>query len=123
MITSPTALELIDAVIGFIEQRAAPQLKDRDAFLARVAVNALAAVRREIERGPDAEAAATERLRALLGHDGDFTALNTELCNRLASGELTAKDPQVLAHLKASIIDQVRIDQPNYAGLKALTGG
>jgi hypothetical protein len=123
MITSPTSLELIDAVIGFIEQRAAPQLKDRDAFLARVAVNALAAVRREIELGPDAEAAATERLRVLLGHDGDFTALNTELCDRLASGELTAKDPQVLAHLKASIIDQVRIDQPNYAGLKALTDG
>jgi hypothetical protein len=123
MITSPTSLELIDAVIGFIEQRAAPQLKDRDAFLARVAVNALAAVRREIELGPDAEAAATERLRALLGHDGDFAALNAELCDRLASRELTAKDPRVLAHLKASIIDQVRIDQPNYAGLKALTGG
>jgi hypothetical protein len=123
MITSPTSLELIDAVIGFIEQRAAPQLKDRDAFLARVAVNALAAVRREMELGPDAEVAATERLRALLGHDGDFATLNAELCDRLASGELTTKDPQVLAHLQASIIDQVRIDQPNYAGLKALTGG
>ena len=120
MITSPTSLELIDAVIGFIEQRAAPQLKDRDAFLARVAVNALAAVRREIELGPQAEAAALERLRDLLGHDGDFTGLNAELCDRLASGELTLKDPQALAHLKASIIDQVRIDQPNYSGLKAL---
>jgi len=123
MITSPTSLELIDAVIGFIEQRAAPQLKDRDAFLARVAVNALAAVRREIEFGPAAEDAATSRLRALLGHDGDFSDLNAELCEKLASGELTLKDPQVAAHLKASIIDQVKIDQPNYAGLKALTGG
>ena len=121
MITSPTSLELIDAVIGFIEQRAAPQLKDRDAFLARVAVNALAAVRREIELGRQAEAAALERLRDLLGHDGDFADLNAELCDRLASGELTLKDPQVLAHLKASIIDQVKIDQPNYSGLRALT--
>lgn len=120
MIASPTSLELIDAVIGFIEQRAAPQLKDRDAFLARVAVNALAAVRREIELGPDAEAAALARLRDLLGHDGDFATLNAELCDRLASGELSVKDPQVLAHLKASIIDQVRIDQPNYSGLKTL---
>jgi hypothetical protein len=123
MITSPTSLELIDAVIGFIEQRAAPQLKDRDAFLARVAVNALGAVRREIEFGPEAEAAATKRLRSLLGHDGDLATLNGELCDQLASGELTAKDPLVLAHLKASIIDQVKIDQPNYAGLKALTAG
>jgi hypothetical protein len=123
MIDSPTSFELIDAVIGFIEQRAAPQLKDRDAFLARVAVNALAAVRREIEFGPAAEEAASQRLRDLLGHEGDFAALNAELCDKLASGELTLKDPRVAAHLKASIIDQVRIDQPNYAGLKALTGG
>lgn len=122
MIASPTAAELIEAVIGFIEQRAAPQLQDRDAFLAKVAVNALAAVKREIELGPQAEAAATERLRALLGHDGDFAMLNAELCDRLASGDLTVQDPQVLAHLKTSIIDQVRIDQPNYSGLKALTG-
>ncbi len=122
MITSPTAEELIDAVIGFIEGKAAPQLKDRDAFLARVAVNALAAVRREIELGPKAEAEALERLRALLGHDGDFATLNGELCGKLASGDLTLKDPKVLAHLKASIIDQVRIDQPNYSGLKALGG-
>ncbi|HEX6858953.1 MAG TPA: DUF6285 domain-containing protein [Caulobacteraceae bacterium] len=121
MITSPTSLELIDAVVGFIEQRAAPQLKDRDAFLARVAVNALAAVRREIEFGPQAEAAATARLHDLLGHDGGFSALNAELCDKLSSGELSAQDPQVLAHLKASIIDQVKIDQPNYAGLKILT--
>jgi len=120
MITSPTSLELIDAVIGFIEQRAAPQLKDRDAFLARVAVNALAAVRREIELGPSAQAAATQRLVELLGHEGDFAGLNAELCDRLAAGELTLKDPAVLAHLKASIVDQVRIDQPNYYGLKAL---
>ncbi len=123
MIDSPTSIELIDAVIGFIEQRAAPQLKDRDAFLARVAVNALAAVRREIEFGPAAEEAASQRLRDLLGHEGDFAALNAELCDKLASGELTLKDPRVAAHLQASIIDQVRIDQPNYAGLKVLTGG
>ena len=58
MITHPTAPELIDSVIRFIEERAAPQLKDRDAFLCRVAVNALAAVKREIEQGATAEAEA-----------------------------------------------------------------
>ncbi|HYG27725.1 MAG TPA: DUF6285 domain-containing protein [Caulobacteraceae bacterium] len=121
MITSPTAAELIEAVIGFIEQRAVPQLRDRDAFLAKVAVNALAAVKREIELGPQAQADAAERLRALLGRDGDFGTLNAELCDRLASGELTAGDPQVLAHLKATVIDQVKIDQPSYSGLKTLT--
>jgi len=120
MTTSPTAEELLDAVIGFIEQKAAPQLKDRDAFLARVAVNALAIIKREIELGPKARADAAERLRALLG-DGDPAVLNKALCDKLASGELTLKDPKVLAHLKADIIDRVRIDQPNYSGLRALS--
>ena len=122
MITHPTAPELIDSVIRFIEERAAPQLKDRDAFLCRVAVNALAAVRREIEQGPSAEDAAVERLKAILGRDGDFATLNAALCDGIQDGSIDAFDPAVLAHMKASIIDQVRIDQPNYAGLRTLAG-
>ena len=121
MITHPTAPELIDSVIRFIEERAAPQLKDRDAFLCRVAVHALAAVKREIEQGPAAEVVAVERLRALLGQDGDFATLNAVLCDGIQSGAIDPLDPAVLAHMKASIIDQVRIDQPQYSGLKALT--
>lgn len=120
MITHPTAPELIDSVIKFIEERAAPQLKDRDAFLCRVAVNALAAVRREIEQGPAAEAAARDRLRALIGRDEDFETLNAALCDGIADGTINPLDPAVLAHMKASIIDQVAIDQPQYAGLRTL---
>lgn len=122
MITHPTSSELIEAVIRFIEERAAPQLKDRDAFLARVAVNALNTVRREIEQGPAAEAASTERLKAILGRDGTWTELNDALCTGIEAGTIDATDPAVMAHMKASIIDQVRIDQPNYAGLKTLAG-
>lgn len=123
MITHPTAPELIDSVIKFIEERAAPQLKDRDAFLCRVAVNALAAVKREIEQGPTAEAAAVARLQVLLGREGDFATLNGLLCDGIQSGGIDPLDPAVLAHMKASIIDQVRIDQPQYRGLKTLVEG
>lgn len=120
MISHPTASELIDSVIRFIEERAAPNLKDRDAFHARVAVNALAAVRREIEAGAAAEAAQTARLTALLGEDGDWNSLNTRLCDQIREGALSPTDPGLLAHFRASIIDQVRIDQPGYAGLRTL---
>ena len=122
MITHPTATELLDGVIRFIEERAASQLKDRDAFMCRVAVNALNTVKREIEQGPAAEAAALERLRAIVGKDGDFETLNTALSEGIENGSIDATSPQVMAHLHASIIDQVRIDQPNYAGLKTLEG-
>ncbi|MES2032848.1 MAG: DUF6285 domain-containing protein [Pseudomonadota bacterium] len=122
MITHPTSSELIEAVIRFIEERAAPQLKDRDAFLARVAVNALNTVKREIEQGPAAEAQALERLKAILGRDGTWAELNDALCTGIEDGSIDASSPAVMAHMKASIIDQVRIDQPNYAGLKTLAG-
>lgn len=122
MISHPTSAELMDSVIRFIEERVSPQLKDRDAFHARVAVNALAAIKREMAGGAAAEAAQVERLIALLGHDGDWSSLNSELCGKIREGEISPTDPALLAHLKASIIDQVRIDQPNYAGLKTLGG-
>lgn len=121
MNTHPSAAELLDAVIGFIETRAAPELSGRDAFLARVAVNALGVVKRELTEAAAAEARAAERLRALLGREGDLTALSTELAEALRSGRLEAS-PEVLEHLRLTAIDQVGIDQPNYSGLKAMAG-
>lgn len=122
MISQPTSIELIESVIKFIEERAAPQLKDRDAFHARVAVNALAAIKREIAGGQAAEDAQVTRMAALLGHDGEWATLNSELCATIRDGAISPTDPALLAHLRASIIDQVRIDQPQYAGLKTLVG-
>jgi hypothetical protein len=122
MISHPTAAELIDAARRFLEEHAAPKLEGREAFLARVAANALAAVERELAQAPAAEAAARQRLIALLGHDGAFEALNAELCDKLASGQIDLATPGLLAHLKASTIDQVRIDQPGYSGLAHLVG-
>ena len=118
MITHPSSAELLDAVTRFLEQQVAPQMKDRDAFLVRVAVNALATVKRESEQGAAMEAAAKVRLVELLGRDGDFTTLNHHLCEAIRSGDIADDDPAMLAHLKATAVDQVRIDQPNYSGLR-----
>ena len=119
MITHPTAAELREALAAV---EAGPPGDARAAFLARVADNARATLEREATLGPAAEAAAVERLRALLGADGDFEALNAELCARLRDGRLAPLDPMVQAHLKASVVDQIAIDQPGYSGLAALTG-
>lgn len=122
MISHPSSAELLEAVTRFLEERVAPQMKDRDAFLVRVAVNALATVRREGEQGAAAEAAQAARLASLLGHEGDFASLNHALCEAIRSGAIVDDDPALLAHLKATAIEQVRIDQPNYSGLKQALG-
>lgn len=120
MTTHPSTVELVDALVGFIEGVCAPQLKDRDAFLARVAVNALGIVRRELEHGTTLETAAAERLRLLLNRvDGDYAELNAALCSAIRDGDLTIDSPGLLAHLRMETIDRVAIDQPKYAGLKA----
>ena len=117
MITHPTAAELREALAGV---EVGPPADARAAFIARVADNARAILERETALGPAAEAAAVERLRTLLGVEGSFEALNAELCARLADGRLTPLTPAVLAHLRASVVDQIAIDQPGYSGLAAL---
>ena len=114
MIEHPKAEELVEAVARWIDS-VRPQLAPRDAFLARVAANALSVVRRELVQGAAAEAAATERLSALLGKDGSLAELNADLCARLREGAMDRDTPGLLAALKANIAEQIAIDQPNYA--------
>lgn len=113
MITHPRADELAEAVAAWIEE-IRPTLDPRNAFLARVAANALAAVTRELRQGPAAEAAATARLAELLGHDGPHEALTDELCARIRAGELDVETPGLLAALRANALEQLAIDQPTY---------
>jgi hypothetical protein len=117
MITHPTAPELREALA---EADAAPPGDARAAFLARVADNARATLDRETALAPGAEAAAIARLRTLLGAEGEFEALNAELCARLRDGRLEPLGPMLLAHLRACVVDQISIDQPTYGGLAAL---
>ena len=124
MISHPRADQLVKAVADWIEQ-VRPGLDARNAFLARVAMNALATVEREVALGPEFEAAAARRLSALLKSKGSHAQLNTELCARLRAGELTVNTPGLVAALKASALEQLAIDQPTYrhVGLMPPTRG
>lgn len=113
MIEHPKAEELAQAVAGFLES-IRPQLSPRDAFLARVAANAMGVIGRELAGGRAAEDAAAARLSALLGREGTLTELNADLCARLRAGGMDAATPGLLAVLRANITDQIAIDQPSY---------
>ena len=113
MITHPRAEELTAAVARWIDQ-IRPGLDPRNAFLARVAANALGTVARELVAGQAAQLAAAERLAGVLGHEGTHAELTTELCERLRAGELGVQTAGLLAALKANVLDQLAIDQPNY---------
>jgi len=113
VITHPRPEELTEAVARWIEQ-IRPVLDARNAFLARVAANALATVTRELKAAEATKAAAAERLARTLGHGGSYEMLTTELCGKLRSGELRAQSPGLLCALRANVLDQLAIDQPTY---------
>ena len=113
MISHPRAEELTQAVARWIDN-VRPGLDPRNAFLARVAANALGAILRELQLGPAAEAAATQRFVTLLDHGGAHADLNAELCERIRTGAMTVETPGLLAALKANTLEQLAIDQPNY---------
>ena len=116
----PSVSELVQAVKNFIDDTAAPNLKGHAAFHARVASNALATVLRDLDARPHHEAEEEDRLRALLHApaDADLETLNRMLSEKIQSGEFNLLTPGLFAHLKATTIAQVEIDQPRYSGLK-----
>ena len=113
MITHPKTEELVESVALWIDQ-IRPGLDPRNAFLARVAANALATVRREITVGPAAEAEAVARMGEVLGRAGTYAELNAELCARIRAGELTVETPGLLPALQVMARNQIAIDQPSY---------
>lgn len=108
----PTAAELIEAVREFLESEAGPALGGRTAFHARVAANALAIVGRELADGPRLDREEGERLRALLGRDGDLTTLNAELARRIRDGSLDWREPDVIDHVRRTVRDKLAVANP-----------
>jgi hypothetical protein len=115
----PKPAEMLAAVAAFLREVVIPEAKPRTAFQARVAANALDLVGRQIELAPAEEAAEMERLKALLGRDAPLADLNAALAEALASGALDLTSPGVEAHLFATTLAKLAVDQPSYSGYRA----
>jgi hypothetical protein len=104
----PTAAELVEAVREWLERDVAPEADGRLRFHARVAVNMLAIVERELVLGPAQAEAHAERLRQL------GVADDAELARRIRSGELDDRLDEVKAAVAASVRDKLTVANPRY---------
>ena len=118
MYDRPGPVELALVVKRFLEEQAMPALEGRVAFHARVAVNALGIVARQLEQAPQAEAAEAQRLHALLGDAGSLDAANRELCRRIRAGEIGLDTPGLREHLWETTLAKLAVDNPRYSGYR-----
>ena len=114
----PDAPALLDAAIDYLERELLPGLAGYHRFQCRVTVNVLAQVRRELALAPGQADAERARLVALLGADpdGDRDALSRELAARIRAGQIALDDPALLDHLRQSLVEALRINNPKWIG-------
>jgi hypothetical protein len=110
----PLATDLLGIVQEYLESEISPQVSPVHRFQLKIVSRVLATVRRELELAPQANAAETERLRSLLRRDGTLEELNRELARAIRAGEFATADPALLAHLRESIEDALRINNPKW---------
>ena len=104
----PTAEELVIAVREFLERDVMAQTTGPLQFHARVAVNALAAVERELRDGPAMAEAHGARLAALGFAD------EGELADAIRSGALDDRYDEVAAVVRATVHDKLTVANPKY---------
>lgn len=111
----PNAIEMLTAVSTLLRAEILPRLSGRAAYQVRVAANALDIVGRELTHAPSANANEARRLENIIGTHGELDALNWQLCQRIAAGDLTLQTAGLAEHLWSTTLDKLAIDQPNYA--------
>lgn len=118
----PTAAELVIAVADFLEKKVAPQLDAHTAFHAKVAVNALHIVIRELQSGAAVVAADSASLASLtdVAAEAGLTAQNRALCTLIEQEKIDAGNPALHEHLMQSVLARIAIDSPRYPSIKAV---
>ncbi len=115
----PRTDELVVSVRDFLRGDVMASTEGRTNFLARVASNSLDIVLRELSLGPPHRAGELERLRKLFSApNDDLEGLRWRLTRELRDGSMPLDRPGLAQHLRATVVNQVAIDQPNYSGLK-----
>ena len=103
----PTAAELVEAAVDFLEKDVAGELSGRRRFHLRVAVNALNIVRRQLELN-DEHAQQRQGILEQLGLNNE-----RQLSNKIRDGNL-ADSPELRAALRALVTARLQVNNPVY---------
>jgi hypothetical protein len=104
----PSARELIEAVREYLERDVMTTTEGRVRFHARVAINVLAMVDRELAEGPAMVAEHRRRLDELGFAD------DAELARAIRAGEVDDRWEDVFRAVFESVVEKVRVANPDY---------
>jgi len=104
---APTAQQLVESVREWLERDVLGETSGRLNFHARVAINVLAMVERELELGPQQAAAHSARLAALGFAD------DAELAAAIRAGDVDDSE-ELREAIHASVLDKLRVANPKY---------
>ncbi len=119
----PRLDELLVSVRDFLRDDVMAATQGRTNFLARVAGNSLDIVLRELKLGEAAREAERDRLVRLLGRDAPLSELRWQLVRGLRDGSRALETEGLAEHLRATVVNQIAIDQPKYSGFKTALAG
>jgi hypothetical protein len=120
-IDMPRIDELLASVTDFLRQDVMSNTQGRTNFLARVASNSLDIVQREVALGKTCIANESQRLIELFACEKSLVDLRWRLVNGLRDESIGLDLPGLADHLRATVVNQIAIDQPRYAGFTTAT--
>lgn len=111
----PTAVEILQAIDGFLQDKVTPQLDAHSQFHLKVTRNLLGLLQREWQQRDDFRQQELQRLHALLDNDSDdLETLNRELCEAIRTRTLGMDNSALQQHLQATARAKLAIDNPRY---------
>ncbi len=114
----PRLEELVGASRDFLHGQVRDETVGRTRFHALVAGNALDIVYRDLHFGAEHRRREHERLRRLLDADGPLLELRWKLVHAIREEAIDLDDARLHEHLRATVVNQIAIDQPKYSGFK-----
>ena len=87
-----------------------------------MSANAIDIALRELEVGREQKILERDRLIDLVDEEGDLESLRWKLVEALRAGRMPLDRPELAAHLRTTVVNQVAIDQPRYSGFLAAVG-
>jgi hypothetical protein len=110
----PSAAELVAAVREYLERDVMTATEGRVAFHARVAVNVLGMVERELEIGAVQEVEERARLVALLGREGTVRELTEALAREIRADTLDVPWSELVESVRGTVRAKLEVANPGY---------